>query len=180
MSDLLHTRLAQDALLYASAAHAATGHRRPPGRATSIASQRAIAEAVAKASGATPEGVAAAYLHNVIGETHVTADDLIQVFPSEVVALVLALTDPVWRSGETVEAYRENLLEYYSLAPAEAQTIKCIEILNKCTPLVEGRLEEAQAYLKQKQDQLSVLHEADPQYRSRAIKLVSRGLPAMA
>lgn len=171
--------LVHDAALYAHAAHGAVGQRRKFVGTPYIEHPQAVAERVAQVPGISPEAVAAAWLHDVIEDTEVTPTMLGEHFPEYVVTLVLALTAPAKEADQSSRVHRLAVIEQLAHAPAEAQTIKCADILDNCSSLVARQGVKARPYLENKRDQLLVLTGACPELQSEALKVVVSGLDAI-
>lgn len=81
------------ARLFATAAHGAIGQRRKYLNTPYIEHPAAVAALVGRHCAGDPAMVAAAWLHDVLEDTQVTAQTLRDNFGQEVTALVLALSD---------------------------------------------------------------------------------------
>lgn len=93
-----------------------------------------VAGRVATFPGATEEMVAAAWLHDVIEDCGVTAEDLAAKFPLSVIRLVQELTNPSKRHPELNRAQRKAMdLEHIKEVSREAKVIKLADRVDNLT-----------------------------------------------
>ena len=126
-----------------------------------------VAELVS-AAGFPPDVVAAAVLHDTIEKTATEPAELEERFGARVRALVDAVSDAPWESEDAIHARLKA-------APAEAQSIKCADIVSNLEAL--ARVGELTA--KDRADKaatLAVLTQADASLRERAGRLVAPGV----
>ena len=121
--------LAQTALVFATAAHAAVGQMRKYTDDPYIVHPIRVATTVAKFGG-TDEMIAAAYLHDVVEDTGVSIDDIQDMFGPVVALIVDGLTDvSVPEDGN--RAVRKAMDRQHSAdATYEAQFVKCADIID--------------------------------------------------
>ena len=121
--------LAQTALVFATAAHAAVGQMRKYTDDPYIVHPIRVATTVAKFGG-TDEMIAAAYLHDVVEDTGVSIDDIQDMFGPAVALIVDGLTDvSVPEDGN--RAVRKAMDRQHSAdATYEAQFVKCADIID--------------------------------------------------
>ena len=121
--------LAQTALVFATAAHAAVGQMRKYTDDPYIVHPIRVATTVAKFGG-TDEMIAAAYLHDVVEDTGVSIDDIQDMFGPAVARIVDGLTDvSVPEDGNP--AVRKAMDRQHSAdATYEAQFVKCADIID--------------------------------------------------
>ena len=121
--------LAQTALVFATAAHAAVGQMRKYTDDPYIVHPIRVATTVAKFGG-TDEMIAAAYLHDVVEDTGVSIDDIQDMFGPVVARIVDGLTDvSVPEDGN--RAVRKAMDRQHSAdATYEAQFVKCADIID--------------------------------------------------
>jgi (p)ppGpp synthase/HD superfamily hydrolase len=112
--------------------------------------------------------VVAALLHDVVEKAGAEPQELQEQFGSRVRMLVDAVTDAPW---ESEDAIRLRL----KAAPAEAQSIKCADIVSNLEALA-GAGELTAKDLADKAAILAVLVNADPSLRDRAARIVTRGV----
>ena len=121
--------LAQTALVFATAAHAAVGQMRKYTDDPYIVHPIRVATTVAKFGG-TDKMIAAAYLHDVVEDTGVSIDDIQDMFGPVVARIVDGLTDvSVPEDGN--RAVRKAMDRQHSAgATYEAQFVKCADIID--------------------------------------------------
>lgn len=149
---------------FACARHA--GQRKNRQRRSVIDHCLEVAQLVAEA-GFPADVVAAAILHDTVEKTDTEQHELEEQFGPRVRALVEALTDLPWESEAATRARLKS-------APAEAQTIKCADIVSNLEAL--ARVGELTA--KDQEDKaatLAVLAHADPALAARAARIFERG-----
>ena len=117
------------ALTYATAAHAAVGQRRKYTDQPYIVHPIRVAGIVADFGG-TNDMIAAAYLHDVVEDTGVSIEDILDMFGSVVAVIVDGLTDvSVPEDGN--RAVRKAMDRQHSAdATYEAQFVKCADIID--------------------------------------------------
>jgi len=119
--------------------------------------------------------VCAAYLHDVVEDCGVTLEEIKQEFGAEVEDLVFWLTDPPTVKGGPNRAERKCMTrERYAIAPAEAQTIKCADIIANPSSIVEHDPDFAKVYLSEVRELLNVLDRADPVLREKAMEQINK------
>ncbi|MCM1013658.1 MULTISPECIES: HD domain-containing protein [unclassified Brevibacterium] len=99
------------------------------------ANAAAIAEEQGLDSADAESAIAAAWLHDVVEDTSVSADDLRREFPTEVVAAVDAVTK---RSGEAVE-------DYFARVRSDrlAVIVKTADLADNTDPVRQAALDDA-------------------------------------
>ncbi|MDQ8729361.1 HD domain-containing protein [Bradyrhizobium sp. LHD-71] len=123
-------------------------------------------------AGQPPVVAAAALLHDTLEKTATTADELEAVFGPRIRALVEAVTDLPGESDETTRARLQR-------APAEAQLIKCADIVSNLEALARAG-ELTGKDLSDKAATLQVLQHAEPSLAERAARIIARGTPGGA
>jgi (p)ppGpp synthase/HD superfamily hydrolase len=121
--------LAQSALVFATAAHAAVGQMRKYSDDPYIVHPIRVANIV-DMFGGTDEMIAAAYLHDVVEDTGVSIADIQDMFGLDVAIIVDGLTDiSVPEDGN--RALRKAMDRQHSAeATREAQFVKCADIID--------------------------------------------------
>ena len=121
--------MTSQALTYATAAHAAVSQRRKYTDQPYIVHPIRVAGIVANFGG-TDEMIAAAYLHDVVEDTGVSIEDILDMFGSVVAVIVDGLTDvSVPEDGN--RAVRKAMDRQHSAdATYEAQFVKCADIID--------------------------------------------------
>jgi (p)ppGpp synthase/HD superfamily hydrolase len=149
------------AKVFATAAHAAVGQTRKYTGEPYVVHPIEVACIVENAGG-TEAMVAAALLHDVLEDTGVTFDLLVEQFGSEVAELVLWLTD-VSKPEDGNRSTRKALDRQHSAAaPAAAQTVKVADLISNTRSIVAHDPGFAKTYLEEKRLLLDVLTKADP------------------
>ena len=83
------------------------------------------------------------------------------------------LTDPPTVKGGPNRAERKRMTrERYAIAPAEAQTVKCADIISNTVSIVEHDPDFAVVYLSEVRALLDALDRADPTLLARAKAIV--------
>ncbi|MGJ8625088.1 MAG: HD domain-containing protein [Yoonia sp.] len=160
------------ARIYAQAAHRAVGQRRKYTGECYTVHTVDVARLVQEFGG-TDDMIAAAHLHDVVEDTQVTLDDIGDVFGAQITELVTWLTD-ISKPEDGNRATRKAMdRDHLAQAPADAQTIKCCDLISNTASIVAGDPKFAKVYLAEKLDLLTVMTKADPAARNAALSLVS-------
>lgn len=106
----------------------------------------------------TPMMIAAAWLHDVVEDTDVCMDDIVEFFGQDIADIVDALTDTPTEEGGANRANRKGM-DRARLARAgyEAQTIKLADLIDNTSTITQHDPKFAKLYLKEKRDLLDVL-----------------------
>lgn len=130
-----------------------------------------VAEMV-KLYGGNERMIAAAHLHDVLEDTHVTGDVLVALFGYSVYELVFELTDQATREmgnrAVRVAFERERLAQ----VSMEAQTIKLADLIDNTHDIVKWNIGFAKTYVPEKKALLEVLTYGDPDLLILAQKTV--------
>jgi (p)ppGpp synthase/HD superfamily hydrolase len=160
------------AQVYAMAAHAAVGQKRKYTFEPYIVHPAEVAKIVAGVPGATPDMVAAAWLHDVVEDTGCTFTDIHMGFGIDIATLVQWLTD-VSKPEDGNRAARKAIDRAHSAqAPAEAQTIKLADLISNSRSIVQHDPEFAKVYLEEKRLLLEVMTKGDPTLMAEARKYI--------
>lgn len=117
--------------------------------------------------GCSKKVVAAAYLHDTIEDQPVTYEDLTMEFGKEIADIVRDLTDAPKETGSRKE--RKQLdLSRLAAASADAQTIKCADMISNTSSIVRHDVGFARTYLPEKRAALTVMDRAKPELRDLA------------
>lgn len=144
---------------YATGAH--VGQKRKYTGEPYINHPRAVADLV-RVGPHTEYMLAAAWLHDVLEDTSITAAQMAPLFHPKILELVQELTDDIPREAGN-RAHRKYLYNLkLAIASPEAKTIKLADITDNCSNIVERDPEFAKVYLDEKVAQLAVLGEGDP------------------
>jgi len=159
-------KVVQEARKFAKAHH--KEQRRPYTGRPYVEHLKGVAGIVSKVPGATPQMIAAAWLHDVVEDTPVDFDEVYSRFGYEVGELVDALTN--YTNKDRQNAFELNCIRL-EMSPAAAQTIKCADILHNVSDIIAvAPRGKALSYVGEKLSVLSRLNSADPDLRARAIE----------
>lgn len=122
---------------FATAAHAAVGQKRKYSDDDYIVHPIRVANLV-KQYGGTDAMIAAAYLHDVVEDTDVTMDTITSLFGSVVASLVKDLTDVSKPSDGNREARKTIDRQHLAQASADAQFVKCADIIDNSWDIAEN------------------------------------------
>ena len=122
-------RRTQPALTYATAAHAAVGQRRKYTNQPYIVHPIRVANIV-DSYGGTDDMISAAYLHDVVEDTHITIEDINDMFGSVIAVIVDELTD-VSIASDGNRVTRKAIDRAHSAdATWAAQFVKCADMID--------------------------------------------------
>lgn len=160
------------ARIFATAAHAAVDQRRKYTNEPYIVHPTEVAAIVAGVPGATPEMIAAAWLHDVVEDTQVTEQVIREEFGDAVADIVMWLTD-VSRPEDGNRARRKAIDRAHTAqAPAEAQTVKLADLISNTKTITAYDPEFARVYLEEKRQLLEVLTRGDAGLRAVAMSTI--------
>jgi len=170
------TTMGNQALTYATAAHAAVGQRRKYTNEPYIVHPIRVATTVAKFGG-TDEMISAAYLHDVVEDTGVSIEDILDMFGSVVAVIVDGLTN-VSKPEDGNRAVRKELdREHSADATWAAQFVKCADIIDNAADISDNDPSFSVVYRKEKVLLLEVLDKVkdEPIYKAaiKALELAS-------
>ncbi len=107
--------------------------------------------------GGTNAQIMAAYLHDTVEDTDVTVYDITRWFGDEVSQLVYWLTD-VSKPSDGNRKIRKALDRFHTAdAPAEAQFIKCADIIDNTSDICKNDKDFARVYLREMNELLKVM-----------------------
>lgn len=156
------------AKVFASAAHKAIGHKRKYTGACYTVHLREVAELVSL-HGGTPSMAAAAWLHDVVEDTHVTQEDIAEWFDPDVAGLVEWLTD-VSKPEDGNRALRKTMDRgHLARAPKDAQTIKYCDLISNARSIAKHDPAFAKVFLREKTELLTVMDKGDAELRRLAM-----------
>jgi (p)ppGpp synthase/HD superfamily hydrolase len=111
--------------------------------------------------GLSKRAVAAAYLHDTIEDQPVTYEDLVNEFGADVANIVRELTDePTVKGGPSRKERKLVDLDRLANASAEAQSIKCADMISNTSSIVRHDVHFARTYLPEKRAALTVMTRA--------------------
>lgn len=163
--------LVQKASVFATAAHAAVGQvRKYTGEPYIVhpAEVVSIVESVPH----TPAMLAAAWLHDVVEDTKVTRDIILNEFGLVVATLVDWLTDVSCPEDGNRERRKELDRLHIANAPDEAQTIKLADLISNTRSITAHDPNFAKVYLNEKRLLLEVLTRGDASLMAQARKMI--------
>lgn len=163
-------KLVNDALMLAIKAHG-TQRRKYTGEPY-IVHPIAVSEIVETVRH-TPEMVAAALLHDVVEDTHVTLRDIKLQFGSLVAEYVHYCTN-VSEKSDGNRTFRKKMdADHFALGPAESQTIKVADLISNAESIIEHDKKFFHSAFKyEKAYMLNVLKKADPILVARARQIL--------
>lgn len=140
----------------------------------------AVAGIVSLAHEASPQMVAAAYLHDVIEDCGVTSLWLRNEFGSEVTTLVEWLTD-VSQATDGNRAVRKAMdRNHIAKAPPQAKTIKLADMIDNSRSILLHDIKFAKVYIPEKRQLLEVLRDGDALLYKTAQEIVAHAEVALA
>lgn len=160
------------AAFFAAGAHKAVGHTRKYTEEEYFEYHiMSVVNLVADTKYAKTDTLIVAYLHDVIEDTMVTLHDLRMYFGPAIAGLVNILSYPPDKWGLTrIEAAKEQAERIAaSVAPKELATIKCADILDNISDIVDHDFKFAKVYLREKETMLEILTMADSRLRDRCL-----------
>lgn len=165
------TEVVRSARIFATAAHAAVGQKRKYSGKDYIVHPEHVASIVASVTD-DQNMIAAAWLHDVIEDTKVTKEQLLEIFDEDVVDLVLWLTD-VSKPEDGNRATRKRIdREHSASAPARAQTIKYADLISNTSDIVDEDPNFARVYIKEKELGLQIVNKGDKTLLDYALKQI--------
>lgn len=167
--------IVERARIFATAAHAAVAQLRKYTNEPYIVHPAEVFAIVSTVHDATPEMLAAAWLHDVVEDTGVTIEVIKQVFGEEVAELVGWLTD-VSRPEQGNRATRKAIdRAHTAMAPAQAQTIKLADLISNTKSIMQYDEKFAKTYLAEKRLLLDVMTKGDAGLMARAAEYIGTG-----
>ena len=160
------------ARVYATAAHAAVGQMRKYTDEPYIVHPIRVGDIVDKFGG-TDEMISAAYLHDVVEDTGVSIEDILDMFGSVVAVIVDGLTD-VSKPEDGNRAVRKAMDRQHSAdATWAVQFVKCADIIDNAADIGDNDPSFNVVYRKEMAALLKVLDKVkdDPIYTA-AVKAV--------
>lgn len=168
--------LAEKAYLVAKTAHAAVGQKRKYTGEDYIHHPVEVASILRKAGYNSEEVQAAALLHDLVEDTELTLDFIVEEFGTTVASLVEGLTD-VSKAEDGNRATRKAIdREHIAKQSSMCKTIKLADIISNSKSILEHDWEFARVYLKEKMALLRVLEDGDVRLWEEAYEIVQNGL----
>lgn len=150
----------EKARLFALAAHSATGQVRKYSGTPYWKHCAAVAETVASVY-CTEEMIAAAWLHDVVEDTHIPLALIHEEFGFEIAGMVEQLTDVSKPEDGNRASRKSKDLVHTAQAGPMAKTIKLADLIDNTASIVEGDPEFARVYLREKASLLEVLRDGN-------------------
>ena len=145
------------AKVFATAAHAAVGQKRKYSGDDYIVHPARVASNVSYWGG-TDNQIAAAWLHDVVEDTHVTINVIRNVFGDAVADIVDGLTDVSVSSDGNRKTRKAIDRQHSANASADAQFVKCADIIDNSADIGANDPNFARVY---KQEMMSLLDVMD-------------------
>lgn len=168
--------LAEKAYLVAKTAHAAVGQKRKYTGEDYIHHPVEVANILRKAGYNSEEIQAAALLHDLQEDTHITNEFIRKEFGDYVATLVDGLSN-VSRPEDGNRATRKEIdRKHIAKQSSMCKTIKLADIISNSKSILEHDWEFARVYLKEKMALLGVLKDGDIRLWEEAYEIVQNGL----
>lgn len=168
--------LVAEARMFALGAHGAVAHKRKYTGEPYSRHLAEVADLVARHTDNCPTLVAAAWLHDVIEDTAVSASEIEHLFGEQVARIVAGVTD-VSTPADGDRASRKALdRQHIALQSAECKTIKLADMISNAATIVERAPAFARVYLIEKRQLLEVLREGNADLFALAERTVTAGL----
>lgn len=168
--------MVEKARVFATAAHAAVGQKRKYTGEDYISHPIEVANILHQAGYRTDEIQAAALLHDLREDTHITHELIRKEFGDYVATLVDGLTD-VSRPEDGNRATRKEIdRKHIAKQSSMCKTIKLADIISNSKNILEHDWEFARVYLKEKMALLRVLEDGDVRLWEEAYEIVQNGL----
>lgn len=160
--------------IFSMSAHRAMGQKRKyTGECYTVHTQEVAS--LVKGFCGSDDMICAAHLHDVVEDTAITLGDISGVFGERVADLVSWLTD-VSKPEDGNRAIRKAIdREHLANAPADAQTIKCCDLISNTKSIVEHDPNFSRVYLREARELLAVMDKALPAARELAIDGIRGG-----
>lgn len=161
----------REAELFAFSAHRAIGQKRKyTGECYTIHLKEVTN--ILKSINADSETIAIGWLHDVVEDTDISADDIHAYFGSVIADGVYYCTE-VSRQSDGNRATRKSIdAEHFAKGDYRSQTVKVADIISNVSSIVDHDLEFAKVYVFEKEKQLSLLTKANQELRDRALSLI--------
>lgn len=169
--------IVQRAMAFAAGAHYGVGQVRKYTGEAYINHPIKVAELVASTEGATPESVAAAFLHDTVEDTEVTSQDIEMLFGSTVAEYVAYLTETSKEDRPDLNRRGRKELDARRLAsaPPEVQTIKYADFIDNTSSIMARDPEFAKVYLPEKVMMLEIIDGGDKGLWDQAMTIALNG-----
>lgn len=156
---------------YAIAAHTAVGQKRKYTNDPYYVHPLAVMQLVESVT-SDYEILAAALLHDVVEDTHVTVSDIAFSFGPRVADLVGWVSDVSKPSDGNRKKRKELDRDHLAKAPGDAQTIKLADIIDNARTILQHDPDFAEVWIDEKRELLDVMKLGHPILYGRAHELV--------
>lgn len=163
--------LIERAALIAQTAHQAVGQKRKYTGDGYFIHSRMVARIISFYD-ATPEMIAAAFLHDVLEDTQITEEFLREQVGNAVTNLVIEVTDVSKPSDGNRRLRKAIDRDHLAKASPEAQTIKLADTLDNISSIARYDPKFAKVYIREKVDLLEVMNRGNPQLYMTTAKLI--------
>ena len=161
------------ARVFATAAHRAIGHRRKYTGACYTVHLEEVAALVASIGG-TPDMVAAAWLHDVVEDTHITQADIIDHFPAPVAELVEFLTDVSKPEDGNRKLRKAKDRDHLAGASLDAQRIKVCDLMSNARDICQHDQDFGRVFLHEKIALLDAMTKIPSDLRAQADDVIAQ------
>lgn len=145
----------------ATVAHSAIGQKRRYTDEPYINHPRAVVKLLKQAKDVDHEMIAAAWLHDVLEDTHITHEQIHDWFGPGIYKMVADLTNCPLELGNRQTRFEINR-DRLAISSPRVKTIKVCDLIHNTSSIVEHDPKFAKLYLKEKRELLEVaLREAD-------------------
>lgn len=171
--------LVAEARMFALGAHGAIDHKRKYTGEPYWHHLAEVADLVARYTDSCPILVAAAWLHDVVEDTAVSASEIERLFGCQVAELVAGVTD-VSTPGTGTRASRKALdRQHIARQSPGCKTIKLADMISNVATVAQRDPAFARVYLAEKRQLLEVLQEGNADLLRLATMTVTVGLQAL-
>lgn len=164
-----------NAYFFAKAAHEAVGQLRKYTGRPYIEHPVEVALIVSKVPH-TQEMYQAALLHDVLEDTRVTREEIVERFGEKTAELVSWLTDASRLEDGNRETRKAIDRDHIAKAPPEAKTIKLADLISNTRNILAYDRDFARVYLREKLELLEVLKEGNASLWSLAHNIARQGV----
>jgi (p)ppGpp synthase/HD superfamily hydrolase len=118
--------------------------------------------------------ICAAYMHDLVEDTEVSYQNLLDWYGHDIAGLVMQLTDVSTKLDGNRKQRKALDREHIAKASPRAKTIKLADLIDNSHSIIERDPEFAKVYIEEKRLLLEVLTEGDPTLYARAREIVDR------
>lgn len=173
-SDLLSNEMVLEAKTFAIAAHEAVGQKRKYTGEPYWLHPLNVAAIVSDTPRATPELVAAAWLHDVVEDTAISNDLIWSHFGYRVADIVAGVTDIAEPQDGNRKKRKAMERDHLAQGDADIHTLKLADMIDNTASITVYDPKFAKVYMREKALMLTVLKLGDPTLLKRAGERVLR------